>query len=114
MSYTQTSAATLDYKNRQTSINHTQAHISKDGKLRVVLSARDPGVQNWLDVAGHFHGPINWRVNSSTAPEKFEAKKVKFDRLRKYLPKETPLVTQEQRRDLIAARQRQIDRRYAQ
>lgn len=104
---------TLDYKNRQTSINHTQASIDADGKLRVVLAAKDPGVQNWLDVSGHLRGPINWRVNRLAAPDKFEVTKVKFDELREYLPAETPTFTAQQRRDSIAARQRQIDRRYA-
>lgn len=104
---------TLDYKNRQTSLNHTQAAIDSDGKLRVVLAAQDPGVQNWLDVSGHLRGPINWRVNSVEAPEKFDAKKVKLSDLRNYLPEETPKVTPSHRREIIAARQRQIDKRYS-
>ena len=104
---------TLDYKNRQTSLNHTQAHIDKDGKLRIVLAARDPGVQNWLDVSGHLRGPINWRVNDPEKPETFQTKKLKLSELSNHLPDQTSKITVEQRRDIIAARQQQVDWRYS-
>lgn len=104
---------TLDYKNRQTSLNHTQAQVDEDGKLRVILAARDPGVQNWLDVSGHLRGPINWRVNDQEKPETFQTNKVKLSELSSHLPDETQKVTPDQRRDMIAARQEQVDWRYA-
>ena len=40
---------TLDYANRFTSINQAQAIADDDGKFRIVLTHRDPGVANWLD-----------------------------------------------------------------
>src|SRR5690606_8654728 len=37
---------TIDWVNRQSSINDSQAHIDSDGKFRAVVSRRDPGVPN--------------------------------------------------------------------
>ena len=44
--------APLDFRNRVTSLNDTQVHVDDDGKVRVVISHQDPGVQNWLDASG--------------------------------------------------------------
>jgi len=33
----------------------------KDGVLRIVVSARDPGVPNWIDTAGYSRGLIQGR-----------------------------------------------------
>ena len=42
----------LDFANRVTSTNHRLAERDPDGKVRVVIAARDPGVANWLDTQG--------------------------------------------------------------
>jgi hypothetical protein len=44
---------TVDWVNRQSSLNDAQAHIDSDGWFRAVISKRDPGVPNWLDKADH-------------------------------------------------------------
>ena len=43
--------ATVDWVNRQSSLNDAQAHVDDDGWFRAVVSKRDPGVYNWLDKA---------------------------------------------------------------
>jgi hypothetical protein len=43
--------ATVDWVNRQSSLNDVQAHVDDDGWFRGVVSKRDPGVYNWLDKA---------------------------------------------------------------
>jgi hypothetical protein len=55
---------TLDFVNRQTSLNRGQAHIDDDGMLRIVVSERDPGVANWLDTMGHRQGAIHVRLEA--------------------------------------------------
>ena len=40
---------TVDWVNRQSSLNDAQAHIDSDGRFRAVISQQDPGVPNWLD-----------------------------------------------------------------
>ena len=46
---------------RPTSLNHTQATVDPDGRLRVVVAHRDPGLANWLDTTGRPVGLVNYR-----------------------------------------------------
>lgn len=59
---------TLDYANRQTSLNRAQAHIDLDGMFRAVIAHADPGVANWLDTLGHQQGSVHLRVLRPPAP----------------------------------------------
>ena len=52
---------TLDYRNRASSLNAAQIRLEPDGRYRIVISERDPGVPNWLDTGGHPQGTIFWR-----------------------------------------------------
>ncbi len=52
---------TLDYRNRQSSLNQVQLALEPDGTFRIVVAHRDPGVRNWLDTDGHRRGTIFWR-----------------------------------------------------
>jgi hypothetical protein len=45
-------AFTLDFVNRQTSINGHTAYVDEEQVFRAVISVNDPGVPNWLDTAG--------------------------------------------------------------
>ncbi len=51
----------LDYINHQTSLTADQARQDPDGKLRFVVSERDPGVANWLERTGHGRGYLQLR-----------------------------------------------------
>lgn len=51
----------LDYINHQTSLTADQARADPDGRLRFVISERDPGVANWLERTGHSRGYIQIR-----------------------------------------------------
>ena len=45
--------------------------LRKDGSFRLVVAHEDPGVDNWLDTAGHDHGTmcVRWvRANSHPEP----------------------------------------------
>lgn len=52
---------TLEYRNRQSSLNQSQIALEDDGTYRIVIGERDPGVPNWLDTGGHPRGTIFWR-----------------------------------------------------
>ena len=52
---------TVDWVNRQSSLNDAQAWIDTDGRFRAVISNRDPGVPNWLDKADYPWGVIQMR-----------------------------------------------------
>jgi hypothetical protein len=51
----------LDYINHQTSLNNTQAQVDPDGKVRIVVSDRNPGVTNWVETTGHRRGFLQFR-----------------------------------------------------
>jgi hypothetical protein len=51
----------LDYINHQTSLTADQARIDPDGLIRFVISERDPGAANWLELTGHRYGYVQLR-----------------------------------------------------
>jgi hypothetical protein len=63
-------AESLDYKFRQVHINNGMAKLRDDGSFRLVVAHQDPGVDNWLDTAGHDHGTmcVRW-VRADSHPE---------------------------------------------
>lgn len=52
---------TLEYRSRQSSLNSEQLTLEPNGTYRIVISAQDPGVPNWIDTEGHRRGTIFWR-----------------------------------------------------
>ena len=88
---------TTDPARRVASINGFQAKLSKDGKFRAVVSAKDPGVPNWFDNSGYTKGMLYGRwTHCSSAPTPI-ATKVKLDEVKQYMPADTPSVSPEQR-----------------
>ena len=51
----------LDYINHQTSLTADQARADPDGRMRFVISDRDPGLANWLELTGHRRGYVQIR-----------------------------------------------------
>jgi hypothetical protein len=87
--------------------------VDVDGKVRVVVAHRDPGVANWLDTAGHSQGPIILRcVRTETAPVP-TTKVVPFDRLIEELPSDTRRISPNERLAAIDIRQKAVSRRFA-
>jgi len=104
---------TIDYGNRQSSLNGFQAVVDDDGKVRVVVAHQDPGVANWLDTAGHSEGPIILRcVRTESAPVP-ETRVVPLDRLLEELPPGTTMITASEREAVIDIRRRAVSRRFA-
>lgn len=60
----------LDYRWHRIAINKAGARLRPDGSLRIVVAHRDPGVDNWLDTAGHSFGTMCFRwVRAQENPE---------------------------------------------
>jgi hypothetical protein len=96
--------ATVDWVNRQSSLNDAQARIDSDGKLRIVISKRDPAVPNWLDKADFPWGIIQMRFNRASDLPEATVIKVPVDEVRKHLPADTPMVTPQERREQLRTR----------
>ena len=52
---------TMEYRNRQSSLNQAQILLEANGTFRIVVAHQDPGVPNWLDTEGHAEGSVFWR-----------------------------------------------------
>ena len=103
---------TIDYGNRQSSLNGHQAVLDDDGNVRVVVAHQDPGVANWLDTAGHSEGAIILRcVRTDTAPTP-TTHVVPFDRLLDALPPTSRRVSPRERAQVIDGRRRAVSRRF--
>ncbi|MEM6941184.1 MAG: hypothetical protein AAF943_17495 [Pseudomonadota bacterium] len=101
----------LDFRHRQTSLTTKQAYQSKDGKYRFVISAKDPGFENWLDPAGastafvfmRWQGISHGPGEEPKAPCAPQRQILTYDELAEKL-KDEPDFTPEQRKAQRAAR----------
>ncbi len=103
----------LDYANYKSSINGHQARLDGDGMFRAVIAARDPGVPNWLDTAGHREGTMIYRWNLADGAPIPATRIVKQSELAAILPKETPHVSAAERAAEIESRRRGVVNRMA-
>jgi hypothetical protein len=98
----------MDFANHQTSLTAEQAHHDPDGRLRFVVSEREPGVANWLECTGHRRGylQIRWQrtVREFSPADGPSVEVVPFDEVAARLPFDQS-VTPDQWRARIAARQ---------
>jgi len=99
---------TTDWINNHASLNDTQAKPDSDGKLRIVVSAKDPGIANWMDTSGYPIGMIQGRWTGCDSQPIPEVRKVKVKDVPGLLPKDTPRVTAEQRQTIIRERRRAL------
>ncbi len=106
----------LDWAGRQTSLSGGQARLGGDGRYHYVISARDPGVPNWLDTTGLPEGLffIRFQGLEGEIPEAENPRAllVQTSEVRRHLPSDTPVIDGDARRAQLAARQIQIQRRF--
>jgi hypothetical protein len=102
---------TTDWYNNQSSLNDSQAKADADGVLRIVVSARDPGVPNWLDTAGYPLGLMQGRWTGCASQPIPTVHKVLLSDLRKLLPPQTPTIASDERQRLIRERRAELQQR---
>lgn len=95
---------TTDWYNNQSSLNDAQARLDADGYFRAVISARDPGVPNWLDTSGYPRGAIQGRWFNTDERPTPTVHKVKLAEVRTSLPADTPSVSPAERDAAIRVR----------
>jgi hypothetical protein len=103
---------TVDYANRQSSLNGHQAVLDDDGVFRAVVSHTDPGVANWLDTGGNHHGAMifRWlRADHAPVPETRTVPRAEVDR---HLPAGTARVDAAQRHAVLDERRAAVQRRF--
>jgi hypothetical protein len=102
---------TTDWYNNHASLNGAQAAPDPDGKLRIVVSAKDPGVRNWLDTSGYPTGMIQGRWTGCDSEPIPVVQKLKVAEVLKVLPKGAATVTPAQRQDILRERRRALQER---
>jgi hypothetical protein len=101
-----------DFANRQVSLSGHQLHIDDDGFLRIALSARDPGVPNWIDTEGRRRGLFAYRWVWATSGPEPTGEVVKVDAVRELMPEGHPVIDETERRRRLSKRREHFWDRY--
>jgi Protein of unknown function (DUF1214) len=88
---------TTDWINNQSTLNDAQAVVDSDGIFRAVISARDPGVMNWLDTSGYPKGAVQGRWFGADERPTPTMVKVKLSDVAAHLPADTKRVSLDER-----------------
>ncbi|MEE2768731.1 MAG: hypothetical protein VX833_05915 [Actinomycetota bacterium] len=102
----------LDWVNRQSSLNDHQAIVDPDGVFRAVICEPDPGIANWLDTTGATQGCVTYRWNQGDRSPVPTLSLVEFDDLDGYLPTFTTRVDAEERTETLRNRRQSALRRF--
>jgi hypothetical protein len=90
-----------------------QAHVDKDGRVRLFAARRDPGVANWIDVEDRPEGLLVYRYVGARSKPVPSATVVPIERVRERVPSDHPVIDPARRRELLARRRAAVLRRYA-
>ncbi len=102
---------TTDWVNNHASINGHQAPLDPDGKWRVVVAASDPGVANWLDIAGYPSGAIQGRWTNCSDHPIPTITRVRLADLAAHLPADVARVTPAERDAIMRERRAAMQQR---
>jgi hypothetical protein len=96
----------LNFATRQSTLNDAEAVADGDGRLRIVVSHKDPGIANWLDCCGRVEGTVvfrNYRAKTAPVPA---SRRVKFAELAASLPGDSRRITPAERKRVLQHRHR--------
>jgi hypothetical protein len=102
----------IDFADRQSSINSAQAALSPNGSFVGVIAHDDPGVANWLDPGTETEGTLAVRYLRSEAVPPVRYRTVPLADLDVSLPHGVPRITPDERRAVLGRRKRAVARRY--
>ena len=94
--------------------NHRQTTVSDDGRVRVVVSATDPGVPNWLDTRGRGNGlcTLRWFWPDDDSRPAVATTKVAVDEVAGLMPAGTSTVSPAERAAELEARRAHLRWRF--
>jgi hypothetical protein len=98
---------TIDYWERQSSLNNGQSRPNPDGSFTYVVSHEDPGVANWLDPCGFGHLLVvnRWQGMRGGAQPFADGRLVPLADVEAALPADVPRVTPDERARALKERQ---------
>jgi hypothetical protein len=97
---------TIDYWERQSSLNNGQSAPNPDGSITYVVAHEDPGVANWLDPCGFEHLLVvnRWQGLRGGLEPSAAGRLVALAELEAVLPEHIPRVTPAERAAQLAGR----------
>jgi len=107
----------LDYANRISSLTLDQSKVSSDGAIYYLLSKKDPGYHNWLDIEDFNRGVILMRYdglkNASLDKSLYpSAQLIKINDLNKHLPSDEKKIIEGEREIQIQKRRKHVQKRF--
>jgi hypothetical protein len=102
----------MDYLYRPVSYTPSRTKTDRDGRVRLVMAHRDPGVHNWLDTQGFQRGNLTYRHMLEGQPAVLNTRTVEYAELMHALPADTAMVSTADRTAAMWERFRGIRRRY--
>jgi hypothetical protein len=102
----------IDFADRQSSINSAQATLGPGGLFIGVIAHDDPGVANWLDPSDETEGTLALRYLFPDGLPTMKYRTVPRADLEVSLPADTPRITADARRDVLERRRLAVARRY--
>jgi len=102
----------FDYLYRPVSSTPARTRVDSDGRVRLVLAARDPGYHNWLDTQGFAAGNLTLRGVLGSVPGGLEATRVHRADLAGALPADASRVSPAERVAQLQQRFAGIRQRY--
>lgn len=103
----------MDYLYRPVSYSPARSKVDADGRVRFVMTHRDPGYHNWIDTQGFEVGNLTHRTLLSTEEVQIDTRLVKLDDLDAAMHPTSAKCTKEERVAQMWARYHSIRRRYA-
>ncbi|MBV9508871.1 MAG: DUF1214 domain-containing protein, partial [Caulobacteraceae bacterium] len=105
---------TADYRWRLVEVTDAQAVLEDDGRCRLVVAHKDPGVPNWLDTGTFSEGWARYRgmLSEDGRSPAWSSRRVKLDELTDILPAGAKRTTPEERKAQIALRAAGVRKRY--
>lgn len=106
----------IDAHRRQTGLTAAQAEPNADGTISLVVSARDPGIANWVDTGGYrdLLPMIRWQGIPATAVRegpRHWLDVVPFGEIARHIPADATRIDAIERAARLAQRRRDWDRR---
>lgn len=102
----------IDFGDRQSSINDSQVTLTSDGRAVMVIAHEDPGVANWLDPGGNTAGTLTLRYLMPDSVPPMGYRTVPTADLAGELPDDVTRVTPEERVAVLTRRHCAVARRY--
>ena len=75
----------LDYRYFNICVSKGNAKYEKDGSIKVIVAAKNPGIGNWIDTCSHNEGTMCWRwyrLPEGESPVQPNCKVLKIDKLK--------------------------------